>query len=150
MVAGSLDLTDWQDWLRTAMHAGLAGCFDVLSAHPYAGMAVLQEIRALAREEGRPNLQIWVTEFGESTCDDLALGCVTEDEQAVRLVASLRELASDYPYVPVAMIYEAQDDPQALGDFSERHFGLFRTIVNGKGLVPKPTVAAIHTLYQGH
>ena len=32
VIVGSLNLTDWQDWLRTALHAGLADCFDVFSA----------------------------------------------------------------------------------------------------------------------
>lgn len=56
VLAGSLDVSDWQDWLGTALRAGLADCFDALSAHPYAGLAVLDEIRAVAAEAGRPDL----------------------------------------------------------------------------------------------
>ena len=100
----------------------------------------------MVREEGRSDIQIWVTEFGESTCDEPVLGCVSEDDQAARLVASLSELASGYPYVPVAMIYEAQDDPQAPGASSERHFGLFR-LAGDVAKVPKPAATSIRKLY---
>ena len=136
VLAGSLDVSDWQAWLRTALQAGLADCFDALSAHPYAGMAVLDEVRAVAAWAGRPNLEIWVTEFGESTCGDPELFCVSEPEQAAKLVASLRELGNAYPYVPVAIIYEARDEPEAAGP--------------GEEPTPKPAVAAIRKLYLGN
>ena len=150
MLAGSLDVSEWQDWLRTSLQAGLADCFDALSAHPYAGMAVLDEVRAVAAWAGRPNLEIWVTEFGESTCGDPELYCVSEPEQAAKLVASLRELGNAYPYVPVAIIYEARDEPDAPGPASQAHFGLFRAAGAGEEPTPKPAVAAIRKLYLGN
>jgi hypothetical protein len=149
VVVGSLDVTDWRNWLRSSMRAGLAQCFDVLSAHPYSGMAVLDEIRDLASQEGRPGITVWVTEFGESTCGNQSLGCVSEDEQATILVDSLLELASLYPWVPVAVIYESRDEPYVGGGPAERSFGLFLAASGNTDPVPKPAVTAIRELYKG-
>lgn len=147
VAAGSLDVTDWQSWLRSSFDAGLRGCFDVLSAHPYGELSVLTEIRAAARAAGAGDVPVWVTEFGYSTCDAPGHSCVAPPEQSAELVARLRELRRDYPWVPVAIVYEAHDEPANAGKAPERAFGLFTR--DGTELVPKPAVAALRALYRG-
>jgi hypothetical protein len=143
---GSLDDSGWEPWLRTAFKAGLGGCFDVLSTHPYASWDVLNRIRQVAAEEGSPAVPIWVTEFGFSTCS--LTWCVSETEQSNSFVERIKELRRDYPWVPVAIIYEAWDEPGALEKApEERSFGLFRR--TGQGVVPKPAFGAIQALYRG-
>lgn len=149
VAAGSLSVTDWKPWLRSAFHAGLGRCFDVLSAHPYSDLIVLNQIRAVAAEEGSPNVSIWVTEFGFSTCGDILQFCVSETEQANLLVERLKELRRHYPWVPVAIIYEALDEPDNPGKIPERAFGIFKKADSGSGAVAKPAVAAIQALYRG-
>lgn len=143
VVAGSLDVSDWRPWLSEALHRGLSGCFDVLSAHPYPDWDVLPRIRDLAASSGAGERPVWVTEFGFSTCGDPLYSCVSPTEQAQGLVERLRELGRDYPWVPVAIIYEARDEPHATGDPSQRAFGLFT------GRDAKPAVAALRSLYTG-
>lgn len=65
-------------------------------------------------------------------------------------MASLRELGNKHSYVPVAIIYEARDEPEAAGPASEAHFGLFRAAGPGEEPAPKPAVAAIRKLYLGN
>jgi Glycosyl hydrolase catalytic core len=149
VVTGALDVSDWQPWLRAAFQAGLGTCFDVLSAHPYAHLDVLDQIRAVAGVEGSPDVRIWVTEFGFSTCDDLQQSCVSEADQAILLVKRLEELRRYYPWVTVAMIYEDRDEPSNPGTPPERAFGLLKTTDNGAGVGAKPAVAAIEALYRG-
>jgi hypothetical protein len=153
VAAGSLDVSDWEPWLRSAFHAGLRGCFDVLSAHPYSDLTALNQIRAAAAEEGSPNVPIWVTEFGFSTCGDILQGilksCVSETEQASLFVERLKELGRHYPWVPVAIIYEARDERDNPGEAPERAFGLFKKADTEPGIVAKPAVAAIQALYLG-
>lgn len=143
---GSLDDSAWEPWLRGAFKAGLGGCFDVLSSHPYASWDVLNRIREIAADEGSPDVPVWVTEFGFSTC---ALDyCMSEAEQANSFVERLKQLRSDYPWVPVAIVYEAWDEPGALEkEPAERSFGLFRR--TGRDVVPKPAFGAIQALYRG-
>lgn len=142
VLAGSLDVSDWSGWLTSALRAGLTGCFDALSAHPYGDLSVLDDIRTAAASAGAPNVAIWVTEFGYSTCDALLSSCVSEDDQGQRLTQRLTQLAADYPWVPAAMVYEARDEPSA-GDEKQRSFGLFRATGEAK-----PAVAALHALYR--
>jgi hypothetical protein len=145
IAVGSLDVSDWEPWLRAAFRAGLGGCFDVLSAHPYSGLDVLDEIRAVANDERSPNASIWVTEFGVSTCANTFESCVGESEQARMLVQRLELLGQSYPWVPVAIVYEAQDEPEASGRAAERGFGLFAK--GASGVMAKPAVTAIRALY---
>lgn len=149
VVAGSLDVKDWDPWLRSAYQAGLGTCFDVLSAHPYSNLDVLDQIRAFASAEGSPDVRIWVTEFGFSTCGDLQQSCVSEADQASLLVERLEELRRYYPWVPVAMIYEDRDEPNNPGAPPERAFGLLKTTDNGAGVMAKPAVATVQALYRG-
>jgi hypothetical protein len=148
VVAGSLDVSDWRAWLQTTLHDGLTGCFDALSAHPYSGLRVLGDIRSVAADAGRPDVSVWVTEFGFSTCaDNGPLGpCTTEGDQATRLVALLQQLRADYPWVPVAVVYQDHDEPGNAKGGAETSFGLWRTA--GAQLVPKPAVAALRSLYR--
>ena len=147
VAAGSLDVTDWEGWLRSSFDAGLRGCFDVLSAHPYTELGVLREIRAVASAAGAADVPVWVTEFGYSTCNAIGHSCVGPPEQADELVARLRELRREYSWVPVAIVYEAHDEPGNPGKASERAFGLFAR--HGSELVAKPAVAALRALYRG-
>jgi Cellulase (glycosyl hydrolase family 5) len=149
VVAGSLDVTDWEPWLRSALKAGLGRCLDVLSAHPYTDLEVLNQVRATAAAEGYPGVAVWVTEFGFSTCNRFLRSCVDETEQASLLVGRLEELRREYPWVPVAIIYEAQDEPDNPGKSPERAFGLFKKGGAEQGLVAKPAVGAIQALYRG-
>jgi hypothetical protein len=153
VAAGSLAVNDWEGWLSQSLAAGLGHCFDVLSAHPYSGPAVLQRIRDVAARAGVPHVRIWVTEFGYSTCSTVRAGnepdkgCVSLEAQADGFVATLRNLARDYPWVEVAIIYEAEDEPDATGD-TEQHFGLFTAITRpGAPLRAKPAVRALSGLY---
>ena len=148
VVAGSLDVRDWAPWLRSAFQAGLGTCFDVLSAHPYSHLDVLDQIRAVAGAEGSPDVRIWVTEFGFSTCGDLQQSCVSEAGQASLLVERLEELRRYYPWVPVAMIYEDRDEPSNPATPPERAFGLLTTTDDGAWMVAKPAVAAVQALYR--
>lgn len=152
VAAGSLDLSDWESWLRSAFHAGLGGCFDVLSAHPYSDLTVLNKVRAAASEEGVSNVPIWVTEFGFSTCSDILQQimrvCVSETEQAHLTIERIKQLAAHYPWISVAIIYEARDEADNPGKVKERAFGLFKKEDNGPGVVAKPAVAAIQALYR--
>ncbi|WP_156934872.1 hypothetical protein [Pseudonocardia spinosispora] len=94
-----------------------------------------------------------MTEFGSSTCptgdvvESAVKGCVDEAGQAGELVTTLRDLGRNYPWVPVAMVYEAQDEPDASGGAAERSFGLFEASGNGTNWTEKPAVAAIRELY---
>jgi polysaccharide biosynthesis protein PslG len=142
---GDLDASGWEPWLRAAFKAGLGGCFDVLSTHPYSGWDVLNQVRRVAAAEGSPGVPIWVTEFGFPTCG--LESCVSETEQANSFVERIEEIGRDYPWVPVAIMYEAWDEPQALEKGpEERAFGLFRRTNNGA--VGKPAVGAIQALYR--
>ncbi|HEY4005007.1 MAG TPA: cellulase family glycosylhydrolase [Pseudonocardia sp.] len=143
VLAGSLDVSDWSSWLSSALRDGLIGCFDALSAHPYGELSVLNDIRSTAASAGAPNVNIWVTEFGYSTCDAVLSSCVSQADQAHRLVQRLRQLAADYPWVPVAMVYQSRDEP-ADSEAKERSFGLF-----GATGTAKPAVAALRVLYRG-
>jgi hypothetical protein len=142
VAVGSLDVSDWRDWWAEALRHGVGGCLDVVSAHPYAGWDVLTELRAATSAAGAGDRPVWVTEFGFSTCGD-PLYCVSTATQARSLVERLRELARDYPWVPVAIVYEARDEPHATGDPAQPGFGLY----TGSG--PKPAVAALRELYRG-
>jgi hypothetical protein len=152
VAAGALDVSDWETWLRSAFHAGLGSCFDVLSAHPYSDLNVLNKVRAVGAEEGVFNTPIWVTEFGFSTCDDIlqqvAQSCVSETKQASLVVERLKELGARYRWVPVAIIYEARDEPDNPDKAKDRAFGLFKKAGDGSSVVAKPAVAAIQALYR--
>lgn len=147
VAVGSLDVTDWESWLRTAFRSGLRDCFDVLSVHVYADMGVLAEVRDVARDEGRPEVEIWLTEFGASTCPEPEEWCVSEALQAQRIVERILDLQRSYPWVPIVMIYQDQDEPNNPRESKERHFGLYRVDDSG-ALVEKPAVAALRDLYR--
>jgi hypothetical protein len=143
VLAGALDVTDWSPWLRQALRSGLTGCFDALSAHPYSDLSVLEEIRAMVRAEGTSDPVVWVTEFGYSTCEGALTTCVSPADQASLLVTRLRRLGQNHPSVPVAMVYEAGDEPENPGKDKERGFGLFTATG-----ASKPSVGALRDLYR--
>ncbi|MBW0089586.1 cellulase family glycosylhydrolase [Pseudonocardia sp. KRD-184] len=148
VIAGSLDVRNWEQWLDSAFEAGLGGCFDALSAHPYSDLAVLDEVRAVAAARGNAAVRIWVTEFGFSTCSEQALGCVNEREQASLTVERLRLMRDRYPWVETAMIYQDRDEPNNPGPAPERSFGLFRSGAVGDSFTPKPVVGRLRELYR--
>jgi hypothetical protein len=148
VLVGSLDVSDWKPWLQEALRQGLGSCFDALSAHPYSGLSVLDDIRSVAADAGRPDATVWVTEFGASTCgDDLLGGCVSEAEQSSRIVSTLQDLRAHYPWVPVAIAYQDRDEPANPRGGKETGFGLWRA--TGPGMTPKPVVEALRALYRG-
>jgi hypothetical protein len=84
-----------------------------------------------------------VTEFGYSTCEATLSSCVSPADQAERLVGRLRQLGRSYPWVPVAMIYEAGDEPDNRREAKERAFGLFTATGTSK-----PSVGALREPYR--
>jgi len=133
-------------WLRAAFDAGLGGCFDALSIHTYNGVSALQQIRDIAAEKGRPNVQVYLSEFGATTCPQPDQGCTTEANQSTIILDHLNQLQSR-PWVPVAIVYEACDT-LTVPTVREQYFGVFRsTSATDTCTSAKPAVAAITDLY---
>ena len=147
VVAGAIgaDLP-WMTWAQTSLQAGLAQCFDVLSMHSYSGTSPLPELRTMAADAGRPNATIWLTEFGATTCTEANVGCVSEAQQSTIILDNLNKLQQNYPWVPVAMVYQACD---LVGASTPREaaFGVYRSTTSTRCSAPKAVVAAITDLY---
>jgi hypothetical protein len=130
---------------------GIRGSFDVLSTHPYQGvanaapetpdngtewtLAHVGAVHGVMVANGDGNKPIWFTEFGWSNHTNAAgtpnwqLG-VTDPQQGDYLVRTLRWLASNAPYVTRAFWYEAVDETNT--DIQNANYGLLTS-----GLTPK-------------
>ena len=91
-------------------------------------------------------MDIYLTEFGATTCPQPDQGCTTETNQSTIILDHLNQLQSR-PWVRVAMVYEACDTPTP-PSVRERYFGVFRSIsATDTCTSAKPAVAAITDLY---
>jgi hypothetical protein len=157
VVAGALS-GQASGWLGQAYAAGLHGCFDVLSIHPYDRVTgpepadwqppvTVAADRQLMVANGDGAKPIWFTEFGwyadPNPADPIPVGGVTPAQQATYTANYIAEVGAGYPYVTAVFVYNATD---AIGDSAPdvRFAGLL-----GFTLVPKPVYWAIAHLY-GH
>ena len=123
---------------------GIGGHFDAFSIHPYPGDAspldpledawiknsfargvpAVRDV-LLSHGEDKP---IWLTEFGWHTSTIRGSSTwrngVDEQTQALYTEQALAKV-SDWPYVPVAIVYELKDESDDLGDRLS-NFGLLR------------------------
>jgi hypothetical protein len=156
VAAGALSQQD-PIWLARSYAAGLHGCFDVLSIHPYDQTPVSQPpdwqppvnvatARQVMIDNGDGGKSIWITEFGWSadpvTTHPLPVGGVTLAEQASYTAAFLHELAAYYPYVTTAMIFNGVDNSASTDAFAQ-YAGILTP-----SLVPKPVYDALASLYK--
>lgn len=131
-------------FLSRTLDLGAAGYFDALAVHPYvlgtgrnylAGIRdVIDSVARTASAYGRPQVPIWVTEFGYAT-GRAPTGSgpdLSEGTQAVRISATLNLLAH-MPRVPVAIIHRMYDPPGLGADY-----GLLDSAGN-----PKPAYGAV-------
>ena len=156
VAAGALSGQD-PSWLAHAYTAGLHGCFDVLSLHPYDPTPTPEPTdwqppvkvaadRYIMVANGDNAKAIWITEFGWyadiNTSDPIPVGGVTLAEQATYTINFINEIAKSYPYVTTVMIFNGID---AVGDpTDERYAGIL-----DPNLIPKPVYNALASLY-GH
>ena len=138
VVAGAVSGEDVK-WLERAYDAGLGGCFDVLSIHPYrspargSGNAVAagweprtsaQAVFQLMQRRGDGLKPMWFTEFGWAA--DSRPGApvytrsVSPAEQATLTTRFLRLVETELPFVPVVMVYEGKDTVTT--ESAEAHF----------------------------
>ena len=138
----------------SALYAnGIHGSFDVLSTHPYQGLANLPPEQAddgtewtlahiasvhnLMAANGDASKPIWFTEFGWSShatapgSPNWMLG-VTPAQQGDYFVRTLRWVAANAPYVKNVFWYEGTD--QGGTDIQNANYGLLTT-----GFTPKPS-----------
>lgn len=145
------------DWLRKVYEAGAQGSFDVMSTHPYQGiadappetpddgsrytMAHVTKVYDLMKEFGDGSKKVWFTEFGWSTHDNWA-GVdnwergVTLQQQADFAVRTLKYLAANHPYVTNVFWYNERN--HETGDVQYDNYGMLY-----RDLSPKPIYFAL-------
>lgn len=151
------------NWLAAAYAAGMHGSFDVMSTHPYMGMAdaapeqpddgsiwTISHVGAvhnLMVQNGDGSKPIWFTEFGWSSHDNWA-GVenwnrgVTAAEQGDYFVRAVKYVAANYPYVTNVFWYEERNNTS--GNVQLDNYGLLN-----HDLTPKPAYDAIKTYLGG-
>ena len=139
-------------WLRKVYEAGAQGYFDVMSTHPYQGVADLapetpddgtkwmlthvSAVHQLMKEYGDGDKKIWFTEFGWSSHANWA-GIsnwdrgVSLQEQGDYLVRTLKLVGERYPYVTNVFWYN--DRNRDSGNVRNDNYGLLY-----RDLSPKP------------
>ena len=155
VAAGALSQQD-PIWLSRAYAAGLQGCFDVLSLHPYDPITApeptnwqppvnIASDRQIMVENGDGAKSIWITEFGWAadpvTTDPLLNGNVTLAEQAEYTSNFIHEVAASYPYVTSMMIFSGVDNSSSDNAFEE-YAGILSPT-----LAPKPVYSTLASLY---
>lgn len=154
ILAGSLAEAP-AEFVEDLFRHGIGGHFDAFSIHPYAGDASphdpltdrwiknsfargVPSVRDVLLRHGEDK-PIWLTEFGWSTStirgDQAWRNGVSEQTQARYTEEALAKVR-DWPYVPVAIVFELVDERDDPGD-RESNFGLLR-----HGWEPKPAYAA--------
>ena len=143
VIAGSLSESPL-DFAEELFDHGIGGYFDAWSVHPYSGDAspldpLTPEYIRNSYARGVPAMRklllshgedkpIWLTEFGWSTStirnSETWRNGVDEATQALYTEQALIK-ASEWPYVPVIIIYELQDQWDNPGDRNS-NFGLVR------------------------
>jgi hypothetical protein len=142
-------------FLAELYDAGAGGSFDAVAAHSYPvgdprdctlrgdgrgfrdRLCGLRDVRRVMDAHGDRDKPVWVTELGWSTAQPDG---VSESEQAKLLDTTLHLLATEYPWVEVASVFNFRNDywlRDAPGSI-EGNFGLIRT-----DFKPKPAYAAL-------
>ena len=151
------------EWLAKAYAAGAKGHFDVMSTHPYQGVADLPpetpddgtkwmlthvaEVHELMVRQGDGDKPIWFTEFGWSShanWDGVANWDrgVTEQQQGDYLVRTLKLAGSDFPYVTNVFWYN--DRNRDSGNIRNDNYGLLY-----RDLSPKPAYTMLKDFLVG-
>jgi polysaccharide biosynthesis protein PslG len=154
VIAGSLAESP-PEFVEALFRHGIGGHFDAFSIHPYSGDASpldpledvwvknsfvrgVPAVRDVLMSHGEDK-PIWLTEFGWHTSTIRGSSTwrngVDEQTQALYTEQALAKV-SEWPYVPVAIVYELQDESDDLGDRLS-NFGLLR--YDG---TPKPALEA--------
>jgi hypothetical protein len=147
---GDIDMFSWIN--EVGMRGGLA-LIDGFGVHPYSAaepddprswMMQLEAIHERLAQLGRPDLPLWITEFGAPTMS-VASGyapAMTEQAQADRLRIAFA-LASRFDWIHNFTWYEYRDSCRDPAD-PECNFGLVRN-----DLSPKPSYAALCEVIAG-
>lgn len=145
--------SNWKLWLEDTFAAGYARYSDGVSFHNYdiAGdHAKYTYLRGLMEKFGAGDEMVWLSEFGTSTPprpSGATLGGQTPERQAQRIVANLKDLRDNFPWITHAFIYADVDIPsRQASDPFEANFGIY-TMTPTWEAAPKPAVEAIKSLY---
>jgi hypothetical protein len=148
--AADIDIVPWID--QVAVRGGLS-LIDGLGVHPYSSvspddprswMMQLQALHDRLADMGRPDLPLWLTEYGVPTVP-VANGygpAMTEAQQAERLQTAFA-LATRFDWIENLTWYEYRDSCGDKRD-PECNFGLVRG-----DLSPKPAYAALRGVMGG-
>jgi hypothetical protein len=136
---GDIDIVPWVN--EVAMRGGLS-LIDGLGVHPYSvlepddprsWMMQLEALHERLAELGRPDLPLWLTEYGAPTVP-VANGyapALTEQQQADRLRTAFA-LATRYDWIENLTWYEYRDSCTHLQSDPECNFGLVHTDLSRK------------------
>jgi polysaccharide biosynthesis protein PslG len=140
VLGGALAFSD-EAFLKRLYALGAGDSFDALSFHPYnewrdpddpwkaewrkytfiTGVPAMHDV---LRAHGQAHKQLWLTEFGFSSCGNAESWCVTERQQAEYTRDSLR-LVKGWPFVRAGLVYNLRNkgsNPRGRED----QFGLVR------------------------
>jgi len=144
VVAGSLSESPL-NFVEQLFDEGLAGHYDAFSLHPYCGdkspldpltpeyvknsfVSGVRAVHKILLERGQDDKPIWLSEFGWTTStirgEQPWMNGVDEDVQAEYVEQALTKVR-DWPWVPVALIYELKDY-SANRDDRNSTYGLLR------------------------
>ena len=144
VVAGSLSEAP-VNFVEQLFDEGLAGHYDAFSLHPYCGdkspldpltpeyvknsfVSGIRAVRKILVQHGQADMPIWLSEFGWTTSTIRGqqpwMNGVDEDVQAEYVEQALKKVR-DWPWVPVALIYELKDY-SANRDDRNSNYGLLR------------------------
>jgi polysaccharide biosynthesis protein PslG len=151
VLAGALAYSD-EAFLERMYSLGLEDHFDGVSLHPYnewrdprdpwrlqwrryTFVTGVPHMHRVMSAHGDGDKQLWLTEFGWSTCGDGDRWCVSEQQQADFVRAGLR-LVRGWPFVRAAIVYNLRNKGSDPTD-REHQFGLVR-----RDFSPKPGYVA--------
>lgn len=140
---GGVGNIDYASYLERAYAAGAGDYFDVLGFHAYSLhrtspdylehiRAMLDRIVQISAASGRPDIPIWITEFGYPTSE------MSPRQQKHRLISTI-DLFTRYPNVRVAIINTLFDDPAHAYPGQDTSFGL----ISSDGRRPRPAYCAL-------
>lgn len=147
---GDVDIMPWIN--QMAMRGGLS-LIDGVGIHPYSSVAAddprswmmqLEQLHERLGELGRPDLSLWLTEYGVPSVRT-ASGYgppISEAQQAERLRTAYA-LASRFDWIENLTWYEYRDSDTGTSD-PEENFGLIHT-----DLTPKPAYTAFRDVVAG-
>jgi hypothetical protein len=161
ILAGALEGDGAADYLRRLYASGMRG-EDGISIHPYSTTCAPLckpftnpalrsspfrssiEGTHLAMVQAHDPAQLWLTEFGFSTCPAAPV-CLGESQQAAWDAKSVR-IAACYPYIAGYTVFNLRDlNVPATWDTTawDFHFGLMRSDFS-----PKPAYGAVQTAFR--